>query len=107
MLAAREKFLEQIDILKKDKIIKSTLELCLQTSANELLSEDLEDIEDFFMVSEIKSLENTEALASFNVGNAEFKILKATLHKCPRCWKFQAKNEEALCARCARVMKNA
>ncbi len=107
LLAAREKFLEQIDILKKDKIIKSTLELCLQTSANELLSEDLEDIEDFFMVSEIKSLENNEALASFNVGNAEFKILKATFHKCPRCWKFQAKNEEALCARCARVMKNA
>ncbi len=107
LLSAREKFLEQIDALKKDKIIKSTLELCLQTSANELLSEDLEDIEDFFMVSSIKSLEKDEALASFSVDGAEFKIIKATHHKCPRCWKFQAKSEDGLCPRCVRVMKNA
>ncbi len=106
MLAAREKFLEQIDTLKKDKVIKSTLELCLQTSANELLSENLEDIEDFFMVSAIKSLDKDEALAEFSVGGQDFKILKAAQHKCPRCWKFTAKDEDSLCPRCAKVMKN-
>lgn len=106
LLSSRESFLEQIDALKKDKIIKSTLELCLQTSANELLSENLEDIEDFFMVSEIKSLDKDEGLASFSVGTHEFKILKAALHKCPRCWKFKAKDEDSLCPRCLKVMKN-
>ena len=106
LLSSRESFLEQIDALKKDKVIKSTLELCLQTSANELLSENLEDIEDFFMVSEIKSLDKDEGLASFSVGAHEFKILKATHHKCPRCWKFKAKDEDSLCPRCLKVMKN-
>ena len=106
LLLSRESFLEQIDALKKDKVIKSTLELCLQTSANELLSENLEDIEDFFMVSEIKSLDKDEGLASFSVGAHEFKILKATHHKCPRCWKFKAKDEDSLCPRCLKVMKN-
>lgn len=106
LLLAREKFLEQIDVLKKDKVIKSTLELCLQTTANELLSHNLEDIEDWFMVSEIKSLDKGEALASFSVGGQDFKILKSSLHKCPRCWKFHSKSEEALCPRCAKVLKD-
>lgn len=106
LLEAREKFLEQIDILKKDKVIKSTLELCLQTTANELLSQDLEDIEDWFMVSEVKSLDQSEAIASFSVAEQEFKILKSSLYKCPRCWKFQAKDENSLCPRCMKVMKN-
>lgn len=107
LLAAREKFLEQIDALKKDKVIKSTLELCLQTTANELLSHDLADIEDWFMVSEIKSLESaSESIASFSVAGQDFKILKSSLHKCPRCWKFKSKSEDAPCPRCAKVLKD-
>lgn len=105
LLSAREKFLEQIDTLKKDKVIKSTLELCLQSTANELLSHDLEDIEDWFMVSEIKSLDKSEALASFSVGGQDFKILKSSLYKCPRCWKFHSKSEDTPCPRCAKVLK--
>lgn len=105
LLSAREKFLEQIDTLKKDKVIKSTLELCLQSTANELLSHDLEDIEDWFMVSEIKSLDKSEALASFSVGGQDFKILKSSLYKCPRCWKFHSKSEYTPCPRCAKVLK--
>lgn len=58
------------------------------------------------MVSEIKSLDKDEGLASFSVGTHEFKILKAALHKCPRCWKFKAKDEDSLCPRCLKVMKN-
>lgn len=105
LLNAREKFLEQIDTLKKDKVIKSTLELCLQTTANELLSHDLEDIEDWFMVSEIKSLDKSEALASFSIGGQDFKILKSSLYKCPRCWKFHSKSEDTPCPRCTKVLK--
>lgn len=106
LLPAREKFLEIIDSLKKEKVIKSTLELVLQTSANELLSQNLDDIEDFFMVSELKSLDSSEEIAHFRVAGQDFKILKSPLYKCPRCWKFKAKSEDALCARCARVLKD-
>ena len=106
LLSAREKFLENIDVLKKDKLIKSTLELCLQSSANEILSNDLSEIEDWFMVSQITSIDNNEeALCEFVVDDKQFRILKAKHHKCPRCWKFTAKNEDETCARCAKVLK--
>ncbi|NDJ27485.1 isoleucine--tRNA ligase [Campylobacter sp. MIT 19-121] len=105
LLSARAKFLEQIDTLKKDKIIKSTLELSLQSTANELLSHDISEIEDFFMVSEVQSFDQSEALAEFSVGDHQFKIIKASKHKCPRCWKFHAKSENEPCSRCAKVLK--
>ncbi|KGI57342.1 isoleucine--tRNA ligase [Campylobacter sp. MIT 97-5078] len=105
LLSARAKFLEHIDSLKKEKIIKSTLELSLQTTANELLSYDISEIEDFFMVSEVRSFDLSEALAEFSVGDHQFKIIKTSKHKCPRCWKFHAKSENEPCSRCAKVLK--
>ncbi|TDJ87677.1 isoleucine--tRNA ligase [Campylobacter volucris] len=104
-IKSREKFFEIIDGLKKEKLIKSTLELNLQTSANELLSEDLEEISDWFMVSLIENLDDKEALAEFKVDNVSFRIVKSSLHKCPRCWKFLAKEVECLCPRCSGVEK--
>ncbi|QEL04822.1 isoleucyl-tRNA synthetase [Campylobacter sputorum subsp. sputorum] len=106
-LEARAKFFEIIDSLKKQKIISSTLELCMQTTSSELLSLDLEEIMDWFMVSEMKTYDNSEGLAEFVVDNYKFKLLKSNLHKCPRCWKYQAKEEGELCHRCEKVMKNA
>ncbi|CAM4142353.1 isoleucine--tRNA ligase [Campylobacter armoricus] len=104
-IKSREKFFEIIDTLKKDKLIKSTLELSLQTSANELLSEDIEEIADWFMVSSVESLDDKEALSEFKIDNLSFKIVRSSLHKCPRCWKFLAKEEECLCPRCNGVEK--
>lgn len=104
-LNARTKFQEQIDSLKKQGLIKSTLELALQTSSNELLSYDLSETQDWFMVSELLSLDDSKALASFELDGALFKITKASLCKCPRCWKFQAKSENEPCSRCAKVLK--
>ncbi|EHS0800683.1 isoleucine--tRNA ligase [Campylobacter lari] len=102
-IKSREKFFELVDILKKDKIIKSTLELSLQTSANELLSEDIEEVADWFMVSSVESLDDKEALSEFKIDDHSFKIVRSSLHKCPRCWKFLAKEEECLCPRCNSV----
>ncbi|EAK6286625.1 isoleucine--tRNA ligase [Campylobacter lari] len=102
---SREKFFEMVDVLKKDKIIKSTLELSLQTSANELLSEDLEEIADWFMVSAVESIDEQKALAEFKIDNIGFKIVKSSLNKCPRCWKFLAKEDGCLCPRCNGVEK--
>ena len=101
LMSAREKFFEQIDMLKKDKIIKSTLELNLNISFDKFPNEELAD---WFMVSQISN-ENEEILAEFEVENEKFKITKASLCKCPRCWKFQSKNEETPCLRCEEVLK--
>ncbi|MFY4724291.1 isoleucine--tRNA ligase [Campylobacter jejuni] len=101
LMSAREKFFEQIDMLKKDKIIKSTLELNLNISFDKFSNEELAD---WFMVSQISN-ENEEILAEFEAENEKFKITKASLCKCPRCWKLQSKNEETLCLRCEEVLK--
>ena len=86
LIKSREKFFELIDALKKDKIIKSTLELVLQTSSNEILSNDILGV------------------AEFKINDEIFRLVKSSKHKCPRCWKFNAKEPDELCPRCAKVM---
>lgn len=107
LIASREKFFELIDALKKDKKIKSTLELALQTSSNSILSEDLSEITDWYMVSEIESLDEKDSLAEFEIGHDKFKLVLSNKFKCPRCWKFSAKHDGETCPRCEKVLKNA
>ena len=104
LIKSREKFFELIDALKKDKIIKSTLELVLQTSSNEILSNDILGVADWFMVSDVDTLQSQEALAEFKINDEIFRLVKSSKHKCPRCWKFNAKEPDELCPRCAKVM---
>lgn len=106
LVASREKFFELIDVLKKDKKIKSTLELVLQTSSNLILSEDINEISDWYMVSDVQSLDGSDSLAEFDVGNDKFKLVLSMRHKCPRCWKFAAKHDGETCPRCEKVLKN-
>lgn len=105
-IKSREKFYEIVDSLKKDKIIKSTLELSLQTTSNEILSSDLAEFADWYMVSEIVSINDDDSIADFSVANETFRLVKAKKHKCPRCWKFNADNEDEPCQRCKEVLKN-
>ncbi|WP_298784961.1 isoleucine--tRNA ligase [uncultured Campylobacter sp.] len=104
LIKSREKFFELIDALKKDKIIKSTLELVLQTSSNEILSNDILGVADWFMVSDVDTLQSEEALAEFKINDEIFRLVKSSKHKCPRCWKFNSKEPDELCPRCAKVM---
>ena len=104
LIKSREKFFELIDGLKKDKIIKSTLELVLQTSSNEILSNDILGVADWFMVSDVDTLQSGPALAEFKINDEIFRLVKSSKHKCPRCWKFNAKEPDELCPRCAKVM---
>lgn len=104
LIKSREKFFELIDALKKDKIIKSTLELVLQTSSNEILSNDILGVADWFMVSDVDTLQSGQALAEFKINDEIFRLVKSSKHKCPRCWKFNAKESDELCPRCAKVM---
>ena len=105
LMASREKFFELIDALKKDKKIKSTLELTLQTTSGEILALDTEEAADLYMVSGVENFESGEGLCEFEVEGEKFKIALASAHKCPRCWKFNAPAQEELCGRCAEVLR--
>ena len=100
MVEAREKFFEIVDTLKKEKIIKSTLELVLQTTSSKIAALEKVDAEDWFTVSKVIEHEESGEMGMFEVAGDRFKILKATKCKCPRCWKYRAKSEEELCHRC-------
>lgn len=104
MSKAREGFGTIVDALKKDKTIKSTLELNISTNSPVALSMDAVDAEDWFVVSAVNDNEPSESLGSFEVESHIFTITKATAHKCPRCWKFQAEAEDTTCSRCKSVL---
>jgi isoleucyl-tRNA synthetase len=105
MVKAREGFGGVVDKLKKEKMIKSTLELVIYTESKTTLDMSSIDAEDWFVVSGIfedKPEENE--LGSFKVDEDTFTIAKATAHKCPRCWKYQSEQEETPCKRCSEVI---
>ena len=104
MIGAREKFFEIVDKLKKDKVIKSTLELVLQTTSQKVHSLDPQDKEDWFMVSKVIHHDEDGELGVFEIDGDSFKILKASKAKCPRCWKQRSSDENSLCKRCEEVV---
>lgn len=98
LLKFRGAFLEQVDILKKDGKIKSTLELSIsQYSAFSEFSE----MNIWLMISS----DDGEKLGEFTFGGELIKIYRAKDYKCPRCWQFSAKSENGLCARCENALK--
>ncbi|MBN2815095.1 MAG: isoleucine--tRNA ligase [Campylobacterales bacterium] len=102
---AREGFGAVVDGLKKEKVIKSTLELVLYTESKTALEMNSVDAEDWFVVSGVyEDQTEIDAIGSFKVGDDTFTIAKASAHKCPRCWKFQAEQEESTCKRCEEVV---
>ncbi|MDQ7044764.1 MAG: isoleucine--tRNA ligase [Sulfurimonas sp.] len=104
MTQARVGFGAIVDALKKEKTIKSTLELVISTDSKVALTVDSVDAEDWFVVSSVSDTEVGEELGSFKVNEDTFIITKASAHKCPRCWKFQATQVDCTCARCASVI---
>lgn len=100
----RESFNEHVDRLKKEKIIKSSLELDIYTNSEKILSLPRIEAEDLFLVSHISSKERSGILASFEVDGDRFEVYKSNMHKCPRCWKFKSSGENELCSRCKAVL---
>jgi len=104
MLEAKEKFNESIESLKKDKTIKSTLELVLYTDCEDILSLPSTQAEDWFIVSKVMKSFEDGAIAKFTVGDAKFEVYNGSKAKCPRCWKYRSADEESLCKRCDEVV---
>jgi len=100
----RVKFSEAIDKLKKEKLIKATLELEIAGEVGIFPISDAKDLEDWFMVSALKTSCEGEQVASFEVEGKTFTVHKATKAKCPRCWRFASVDEESACERCATVV---
>jgi len=100
----REKFYEQVDYLKKEKVIKSTLELEIVTADAKLFTLPQIEVEDWFVVSAVKQNSTTECLAEFTYDEQVYEIRKSGAYKCPRCWKFHATCEDGLCKRCQEVL---
>ena len=105
LVNAKVAFNESIEALKKDKIIKSTLELEICTTSTKLDVLTQVEKEDLFIVSGVSSTKAAELVASFELGGDTFEVYKASKAKCPRCWKFHSTNEESLCPRCESVVK--
>ena len=105
LLEAKEKFNESIEGLKKDKKIKSTLELIIATDSNEILQLDSTIAEDWFIVSSISNEFKNDAITSFELNDQKFEVYMASDAKCPRCWKFKSQDEESVCSRCESVVK--
>jgi len=105
MIKAREGFGSVVDTLKKEKVIKSTLELVIHTESKIALDMDSTDAEDWFVVSGVfEDKPEEDILGTFNVNEDTFIISKAIAHKCPRCWKYQARTEDSTCKRCEEVV---
>ena len=102
---AKERFSEIKDALSKEKIIKSTLELEIVTTNKEFLALDEVESSDWFLVSKVSNTtSNEKELGSFKIEDSEFKVFKASGHKCPRCWKYTSTKEDELCSRCDEVV---
>jgi isoleucyl-tRNA synthetase len=99
VLEIRRRFFEIVDRLKKEKVIKDTLELAIETNYEKLL---VDEMADFFVVSLISDNIEGDILDEFHIQDEQFviKIKRSPLHKCPRCWRYLAKEDGALCDRC-------
>lgn len=104
----REKFGEILDTLKKEKLIKSSLELCILTSHTES-----SELKDWLIVSEqglYTEQENKEVLGKFVLDSQntkdEFVIVRASGYKCPRCWQFVSQEQDTPCVRCQEVIRD-
>ena len=103
ILEIRRKFYEIVDKLKKEKVIKDTLELAIETNYDKLLKQEMAE---FFNVSLICDNIESESFDEFHIGEDErfvIKIKKSPLYKCPRCWRYLAEENE-LCERCKEVI---
>ena len=103
LIEAREKFSEVVDSLKKDKVIKSTLELQIIGDVS-FFPISGKNLEDWFVVSSLDKDCSGEKLTSFTIGEKSFDVYKANNFKCDRCWRFVSSKEDVFCKRCSSIV---
>ncbi|MCD6413861.1 MAG: isoleucine--tRNA ligase [Elusimicrobia bacterium] len=63
-----------------------------------------EDLQEIFLVSEIRQTEETGILTSFEETGIAIKVFPASGEKCERCWRYSQTVVEGLCQRCRKVL---
>lgn len=111
LLNVRESFGEALDSLKKQKSIKSSLEVEIVYCEDSILPKDFALLDKWLIVSRVyadKTLKqaatNADVLAHFSVEGYNFAICKAQKGRCERCWQFIVEENGALCERCSAVV---
>jgi len=74
---ARYRINIEIDRLKKEKIIKNSLEVVIYTDSEEIQNLDRTEAEDWFLVSRLLKHNENEKLASFNLNGKTFRLFLA------------------------------
>ncbi len=100
----RERLYEIVDTLKKEKVIKSTLELVVSTKDTRAKTISKDDAESFFVISKWCGCELKDIKGSFIIGKESYSVALASEYKCPRCWKYHSTSEDEACDRCKRVL---
>jgi isoleucyl-tRNA synthetase len=90
--SAREQVTEAIEPLRRDKVIRSSLEADVAMPAVEEIS--AEDMAEICIVADIA------------YGADSVEVTKTSHHKCGRCWRHlpEVAEDGALCARCSEVI---
>ncbi|KAI1204781.1 isoleucyl-tRNA synthetase [Annulohypoxylon truncatum] len=106
-----------LEAARADKVLGSSLQssvnIVIEDSATlEVLNKYADELQDMFVVSSVQINAPPPADAKwaytqeFEVGGAKGKavVLPPTQAKCPRCWRYVAPKEDALCQRCEEVV---
>ncbi|BAM33535.1 isoleucyl-tRNA synthetase [Helicobacter cinaedi CCUG 18818 = ATCC BAA-847] len=107
LLNVRESFGEVLDNLKKQKSIKSSLEVEIVYCRDPILPQDFALLDKWLIVSRVYAGcvdgADVNVLGKFEVQGHSFAIRKAQMAKCERCWQFVVENG-VLCERCSAVV---
>ncbi|CRF48365.1 Isoleucyl-tRNA synthetase [Helicobacter heilmannii] len=97
-LHLRTLFSEVLDCLKKDKQVKTSLELEIHLKE----PGNFKHYTEWLMVSSVCAKQDNALLDT-----PTFTLYRAKAHKCPRCWQFTSHSAQEPCNRCAKVLEHA
>lgn len=107
----RDTVKKSLEIVIKDKVVKSSLETCVTLKASgeeySFIESVLPELKAVFIVSDVKLVEGDNALS----GELEVEVTKAEGEKCDRCWSYSTTvgscaEHPTLCARCAAILRS-
>lgn len=107
----RDTVKKSLEVVIKDKVVKSSLETCVTLKASgeeySFIESVLPELKAVFIVSDVKLVEGDNALS----GELEVEVTKAEGEKCDRCWSYSTTvgscaEHPTLCARCATILKS-
>ena len=106
LVPVREQVLKSLDTAREDKVIGSSLEASVMLSADSdlypILQQRLEDLPDWFIVSQVE-------VKHASKNEFQTRVERALGDKCERCWKYKTdvgSNPDfpTVCASCAAVL---